>query len=129
MSSYLGGLSIEWGGAQDSPITRISRYYGLVGSVKPAVVPIRGGDTCAGRMMSSWKVTGWGGVCGLGALSFLRIIAYEVERTERSLRARDVRAKKAYELEMAARAERAELLVAQPIGRGAQQHRDFVARN
>ncbi len=78
--------------------------------------------------MSGWKLTGWGGVCGLGTLSFLRIIAYEIERTERSLQAKDARARKAYERAIAARAEQEELLVAQPVGEGAQHHREFVAR-
>jgi len=47
--------------------------------------------------MPGWKTAGCTAVCGLGALSFLRIVACEIERTDRVLAQSRDQAAKAYE--------------------------------
>ncbi len=47
--------------------------------------------------MAGWKIAGWSFVCGLGALTFLRIVACEIERTNRDLARREAQAAKALE--------------------------------
>ncbi len=78
--------------------------------------------------MGSWKVAGWGGVCGLGALSFLRIVAYEVERTEQGLSAKNAKARKERDRLLREASESEEPVVIQAVGSGA-GGREFVVRN
>ena len=46
--------------------------------------------------MQGLKAAGWTAVCGLGALSFLRIVACEIERANRKLARDESQAAKAY---------------------------------
>ena len=78
--------------------------------------------------MGSWKLVGWGGVCGLGALSFLQIVAQEVERIERTLAAKDARIKKKYERQRREGSDQGEPPVIQAVSVGSGPA-DFVVRN
>ena len=76
--------------------------------------------------MSGWKAAGWGGVCSLGAVSFLRIVAQELERTKRGLSVKEAQAKKEYERRLREGSDDDTPVVIQAVGAG---KRGFVARN
>lgn len=81
--------------------------------------------------MEGWKIAGWSVLCGLGALSFLRIVACEIERTDRVLEWRQKQAAQAFER----RQREAEPVEVAPSGRAGAvsqrngRNRDFVARS
>ena len=80
--------------------------------------------------MEGWKLAGWSAVCGMGALAFLRIVACEIERTDRILAQRQAQAAKALErgrgdgVPVAGATSRRHDAASQRNGR----NRDFVAR-
>ncbi len=81
--------------------------------------------------MEGWKIAGWSAVCGLGALSFLRIVACEIERTDRIMTGRREQAAKAFERRQreAAPVEITPSTQPSAASNGNGRNRDFVARS
>jgi len=81
--------------------------------------------------MQGWKTAGWSAVCGLGVLSFLGLVACEIERTDRALARRREQAAKAYDRHHGDAAS-AESPPSRRAGAASQRNgrkRDFVARS
>ena len=47
--------------------------------------------------MEGWKTTGWSAVCGLGVVSFLGLVACEIERVDRTLAQHSEKAAEAFD--------------------------------